>query len=149
MSEINIKGGQLTDHFNIYEFTETFHKQDDLFIDINFIPFVEILEMFRCWYGRPININSCYRTTESNDYYGGSKNSVHLKSNAVDFNLPKDFYDMDLERKEVFYQNVKKKWSALCELAGFYPQVNFYDTFLHLGISTVKASYLDYRKKWK
>lgn len=136
--------GQLTQHFTLAEFC---HKNSEIYIDYRFIVFVQLLEDFRKWYNRPMNINSGYRPPTYNRQVGGSSNSSHLFTGAVDFNLPAEYHRMTRARKDQFLQNVKNKWCALCQNAGVYPQVNFYDTYLHLGISTQRASFIDKRTK--
>ena len=110
--------GRITEHFKLSEFV---HNGSEIYID-----------------DRPAAYNAAV---------GGSSNSSHLFTGAVDFPLPSKYYSFTRARKEQFLQNVKTKWSALCQTAGVYPQVNFYDTYLHLGISTQRASYLDKRTK--
>lgn len=143
--KIEIHGsGRITDHFKLSEFV---HNGSEIYIDDRFFVFVELLERFRLWYNRPINITSGYRPAAYNAAVGGSSNSSHLFTGAVDFPLPPEYYGFTRVRKEQFLNNVKTKWSALCQTAGVYPQVNFYDTYLHLGISMQRASYIDKRTK--
>lgn len=143
--KITVSGsGQLTQHFKLSEFC---HKNSEIYIDYRFVVFVQLLEQFRVWYNRPININSGYRPAAYNRQVGGSVNSSHLFSGAVDFNLPAEYYGYNRARKEQFLQNIKTKWCALCQTAGVFPQVNFYDTYIHLGISTKNSSFLDKRTK--
>jgi len=59
----------------------------------------EILEMIdkvREIYGKPIHINSGYRTPKHNDAVGGVSNSSHLKGLAIDVacNTSKDRYEL-------------------------------------------------------
>lgn len=136
--------GRLTEHFTLSEFC---HKGRQIYLDERFFTLVRILERFRVWYNRPINVTSGYRPPAYNKKIGGSSNSSHLFSGAVDFPLPKEYQAMSSERKEEFLQNVKTRWRALCAQEGVFPQVNFYDTYLHLGISLRKSSFLDKRTK--
>lgn len=41
-------------------------------------------EPLRKWYGKPIKINSFYRSPELNEKVGGSKTSQHCKGEAID-----------------------------------------------------------------
>ena len=44
----------------------------------------ECFEPLRKWYGKPIKINSFYRSLELNKAVGGSANSQHCKGEAID-----------------------------------------------------------------
>jgi len=41
-------------------------------------------EPLRLWYGKPIKINSFYRSPKLNSAVGGAKNSQHVKGEAID-----------------------------------------------------------------
>lgn len=142
--KLNVYNGQLTEHFNINEFT---HCGTDLYIDEDFLIFVHMLEEFRLWYNRSINVTSCYRPRNYNTLVGGSFNSSHLKSLAIDFPLPAEFNNFSNNRKNEFLQNVKSKWIDICAYFHYGCQCNFYDTYLHLGIGD-KDSFLD-KRSWK
>lgn len=141
---LDVRDGQLTPHFNISEFT---HRGREIYISADFFRFVECLEDFREWYNRPINITSGYRPPAYNRSIGGSSNSSHLRTLAVDFPLPKEFYGFSTARKREFLSNVKEKWIEICYYAGFGCQCNFYDTYLHLGVGS-SDSFRDERS-WK
>lgn len=47
----------------------------------------EALEIVRAYYGKPINVLSCYRAPEVNQAVGGSKSSAHMKGLAADFTI--------------------------------------------------------------
>lgn len=53
----------------------------------NIIPTAKVLDALRQWYGKPIYINSTYRSPEYNRAIGGSKFSLHLEFNAIDFSV--------------------------------------------------------------
>lgn len=44
----------------------------------------ECFEPLRKWYGKPIKVNSFYRSPELNKAVGGSTNSQHCKGEAID-----------------------------------------------------------------
>ena len=144
---INVKiyDNKLTDHFALWEFA---HKSGrEIYIDSVFIyKFVPALEAFRVWYKRPINIKSGFRPKYYNDTIpGASEDCAHLRSWAVDFPLPADYFKMSKNRKEQFLQNVKTKWVDICHALGMFAQVNFYPDRLHLGMSEKKDNFLDFR----
>lgn len=43
-----------------------------------------VLDPLRAWYGKPITVNSGYRSPELNKAVGGSKSSQHMKGEAAD-----------------------------------------------------------------
>lgn len=134
---------QLTEHFRLSEFD----CKGQMLITPQFITMVhDVLEPFRVWYNRPININSGYRTAEHNKKVGGVSNSLHLKGLAVDFNLPAEYHSYPNARKKEYLNNVTNKWNQLCNNAGGFGQICWYDGFLHLGMSYNKQSLTDYRK---
>lgn len=144
---ISVDGCQLTENFSIDEFCCRRDNGDlVIWLDERFLKFIYCLQEFRTWYGRPININSGFRTYQKNNRVGGSRNSSHLWSLAVDFNLPSEYKRMNTTRKKEFLENVRLKWIRLCRKYGFGAQCNWYDTYLHLGFSLDgKDSILDKR----
>lgn len=53
----------------------------------NIIPTVMVLDELREYYGKPIYINSTYRSPEYNKAVGGKPNSLHVQFNAIDFTI--------------------------------------------------------------
>lgn len=144
---LTIHNGQLTEHFNLWEFAHKSGAEIEINHDFIYI-FVPLCEAFRVWYARQVNITSGYRPKAYNDTLpGASKNSSHLHTWAIDFPLPNEFYSFSSARKNEFLQNVKRKWVELCHAAGVFAQCNFYDNRLHLGISRHNDSFLDLRTK--
>lgn len=136
--------GQITDHFNIWEFR--CRANNEILINADVIAHIQRLEKFRQWYKRTMIINSGFRTVEHNKRIGGSPNSQHLLGIASDINLPLgEFATFTKARKEEFLQNVKKKWYELCATDGLGGGVGFYDEFFHLD-SRKKRSFWDYRR---
>lgn len=135
---------QLTEHFKLSEFA----CGNEMIITPNFILFTsKVLEPFRKWYNRPININSCYRTREKNIAVGGVANSLHLNAMAVDFSFPVQFKSMSKERKTQYLNNINQKWYSLCNEAGGYGQICWYETYIHLGLSFQRQYFEDKRGK--
>lgn len=50
----------------------------------------KVFEPLREWYGKPIRINSFYRSPELNKAVGGSNTSQHIKGEAIDIDAGKD-----------------------------------------------------------
>lgn len=139
---------QLTPHFSLAEFVHCdSNGHAEIQFDDNFIIFVLMLEEFRVWYNRPINITSGYRPPNYNKSVGGSSNSSHLRSLAIDFPLPEEFFGFSDDRKREFLSNVKDEWSSICAEYNACYQCNWYDTYLHLGIGN-HDSFRDERS-WK
>lgn len=83
----------------------------------------DLLEVIRSEFGRPIVINSGYRSPERNAQVGGAKNSYHVKGMAADIRPchGKDF-DKELGR-------LKTICNRHCDGG-----VGFYPTFVHIDI---------------
>lgn len=142
--KVNLVEDQLTEHFGLSEFVCS--DGDSAMLTPRVLIFIrDVLEPFRVWYNRPININSGYRTKEHNAKVGGSSNSLHLIGQAIDFNLPSDYIGMAKGRQQEFLRNVHEKWTQLCKAVGAYPHMGIYNGYLHLGISWDYAYYKDYR----
>lgn len=149
MMKIALVDDHLTEHFRLDEFAHHERgKEPTVYLSSDFLKFVQMLEEFRMWYRRPMNITSGFRPVGFNKLVGGSFNSAHLRMLAVDFLLP-NMLDFEPVRRDQFYQNIKVKWFAICEKSEFKPQCNFYDTFIHLGVSRSRESFLDKRKVMK
>ena len=71
---------RLSEHFSLKEFA-SHDGADEVKIDMLLI---EYLEKIRQHFGKPIHINSGYRTPEHNAKVGGVKNSYHTKGRAAD-----------------------------------------------------------------
>ena len=139
---MEIIGGQLTEHFKITELA----CNGTIYIDPAACNFVfNVLEPFRQWYNRPININSGYRTPEKNRSVGGDPNSLHMWSRALDFNLPPDFIHYSSSRQTLFLLNVKNKWFQLCRKAGGFGQMTVHNGWIHLAMSLNREYYSDRR----
>lgn len=149
MKTIKFNSNRLTENFSLDEFCQG-HASGCLQIsfDERFLQFVYCLQEFRTWYGRPININSGYRTPWFNKSVGGSSNSSHLYGLAVDFNYPIEYRSMSTSRKKEFLENVRLKWARLSRKYGYAAQTNYYDDRFHLGWSLDdKYSFIDYREE--
>lgn len=70
----------LSANFKVREFACK-DGSDTILIDLEL---VKILQNIRNYFGKPVKINSGYRTSKHNVKVGGSKNSYHVKGQAVD-----------------------------------------------------------------
>lgn len=93
------------------------------------------LQILRNFIGKPIKINSSYRTPEHNKSIGGASRSQHVQSKAADIAIkgltPKQVYDTI----EELQKDGKMKQGGL----------GLYNTFVHYDIRGTKARW-DYRK---
>ena len=83
------------------------------------------LQKLRDSIGKPIIINSGYRTPEYNKKVGGAKNSHHMKGQAVDIRIS------GLKPEEI---------AKIAEKVGF-TGIGIYRNFTHLDIRPVKTKW--------
>lgn len=74
---------KLSDHFKVNEFACS-DGSDAVFISPEL---VEILEKIRVHFGRPVHINSAYRTPAKNKAVGGAAQSQHMYGTAADIHI--------------------------------------------------------------
>lgn len=82
------------------------------------------LNFLREKFGKPIYINSAYRTPSVNKHVGGAKRSLHLQGRAADIR-PKDLQDLE------------QLWSIVCSYDKEYGCLSEkikYPTFIHIAI---------------
>lgn len=70
-------------HFSVYEFACS-DKSDTVLVDTLLI---EVLEQIRSHFGKPVKINSAYRTPAYNISIGGSPRSQHCLGTAADIRI--------------------------------------------------------------
>ena len=93
---------------------------------------VAYLQKARTHFGKPMNINSAYRTAYHNSKVGGVANSQHLFGAAADVYIPG--------------VSVRELYDYLCQIAGDTCGIGIYDTFVHFDVRPVKSRF-DYRTK--
>ena len=78
---------KLTEHFRLVELANNLGdpKQAQFIISDNSRDVLDMFEIFRIKYGSPINPTSGHRQPDFNKKVGGSSNSLHLQSCAMDF----------------------------------------------------------------
>jgi len=85
---------QLSEHFSLEELTHTDHREydntpNDKELE-NLVRLAEFLEEVKAALGgRPIMVNSAFRSKQVNDAVGSSDKSQHRIACAVDFRVPK------------------------------------------------------------
>ena len=86
---------------------------------------IELLNYLRNRWGRPIVVNSAYRSPEHNKAVGGVSNSFHVKGLAADIRPLKG------ESMTMFRE--------LCDACNPFGGVGFYDTFVHVDCRGTRA----------
>ena len=87
---------------------------------------VVVLEKVRREYGKPISINSAYRTREHNERVGGVVNSQHRKGNAADLSITNQ-KDGDILQ------------ALFIKYAGEKCGIGRYNTFIHVDVRNKKS----------
>lgn len=83
----------LSPHFTLWELTKTIKGENLLIAEDLLLPKLKalclnVLEPVRKHFGRPVIINSGYRSPAINSKVGGSSTSQHMLGEAVDFEIP-------------------------------------------------------------
>lgn len=128
--------GELTKHFTVDEYCV--HQDSPCKITADAIDHAEMLEEFRVWLGKPMTVNSWYRSPEYNKKVGGNSNSNHPRGTATDISAP-GISDATIVK-------YGKKWKSICEKHGTVGEIGCYSWGFHLG------SHINYSKtfyNWK
>lgn len=102
----------------------------------NIIRLAGELQKLRDYIGKPIRINSAYRTPEYNKRIGGAKNSMHVKGMAADITV-KGMTSTEL------YDTIEK---LIAEKVVDFKGVGVYNTFVHVDVRATKARWDERRK---
>lgn len=111
-------------HFQVKEFSCN-DGSDPVFIDSNL---ARLLETIRMHFGKPVHINSGYRTVTYNKKVGGTTYSYHTKGMAADIHI-----------KGVSPAEIVSYVRA--ELMRDWGGVGLYTTFVHIDTRTTKTSW--------
>lgn len=126
-----IKG--LTEHFSLNDYGK--EQTGTIPITAQAILQATLLEEFRQWLGRPINVHAWYRTKSYNKSVGGISTSSHLRGVATDWSTT---VDIDEER----FIKYAKKWKEICEAHNTIGEAGLYTWGIHFGSS------VNYSKKF-
>lgn len=122
MAEVKFTG-KLTKHFELAEYTV--NQTEECNINYEAMEHANLLEELRIWYGKPIRVNSWYRTPAYNKKCGGVSSSNHLRGTATDVLIT---FETDAE-----FIRFAQKWKAICKASGTVGEIGRYKTFTHLG----------------
>ena len=85
---------QLSENFKVKEFACK-DGSDKILIDVTFVQ--TNLQDIRSHFGKPVNVNSGYRSPSYNSKVGGAKNSYHMQGRAFDISI-KDVTPAEIAR---------------------------------------------------
>lgn len=120
---------KLTKNFRKKEFDSKNGAVMPLEVLANVQRLAEALQVLRDELGKPISINSGYRSPSHNKRIGGAKNSQHLKGTAADIIVS------GMSPREV--KKVVEK--LILEGKVWFGGIGLYNTFLHLDIRKERA----------
>lgn len=124
--------GELTDHFTADEYQV--NQTETCYMTREALEHADLLEEFRVWVSRAMNVTSWYRTTAYNKKVGGVSSSNHLTGCATDVN----FAGLATLTQDKFIKYAKK-WKEICEAHGVVGEAGLYTWGMHLG-SHIKYS---------
>ena len=78
---------KLTKNFSLHEFDCKDGSKMPSEVLLNIVKLADQLQILRNFIGRPIKINSAYRSPSHNKMVGGAKNSQHLLGKAADIRV--------------------------------------------------------------
>ena len=127
---------QLTKDFYLDEF-ECQDKSDiNLEVFDNILELADNMQLIRDYLGKPITINSAYRSPSYNKKIGGAKLSQHIIGNACDFTVKGYTPDEVADKLEELIKDLTISQGG----------IGRYDTFTHYDIRGIKARW-DLRTK--
>ena len=121
---ITVKG-KMSKHFTQHEYN--IDNSSGAFIEADTIIFINCIEEFRTWLGRPMRVFSWFRSEAVNKAVGGISTSNHLRGCAMDWN------DSDSVTTTRFIA-WSKKWAAICKKHGVSGESGLYSWGYHFGI---------------
>lgn len=85
---------KISENFKVKEF-RCKDGSDKILVDTDFVQ--NKLQLIRSHFGKPVTINSAYRTESYNSKVGGAKSSYHMKGQAFDI-VVKDHTSLEVAR---------------------------------------------------
>ena len=116
--------GNLTDHFTADDYA--INQTSNVTLTQESYEHALMLEEFRQWLKRPVEVHAWYRTSAYNKKVGGVSNSSHLKGLATDWST-------DIKITEEKFIKYAKKWKEICENHNCVGEAGLYTWGIHLG----------------
>ena len=129
---------KITAHFTVGEYANPSAPEADKFIlTPEALIHAIMLEELRVWYGKPMAVNSWYRSPQYNRIAGGIASSNHLRGTATDIKTG--------PLTDAQFANLSRKWRQICEAHGVVGEILRYSTFVHFGsnITYSKTFYIE------
>ena len=131
--------------FRWFALSEVANTQADEEVKVVFTPELirhgNMMDQLRDFYGKPMNVNSWYRTLTFNKKVGGSPNSCHLLGNACDIALP----SIDAATRN----NLIAAWRMLCQSNEVIGGVGIYKWGLHFDSNDDPLRYGTFNNKFR
>lgn len=119
-------------HFSVYEFACS-DKSDTVLISTELI---EVLEQIRAHFGKPVKINSAYRTPAYNISIGGSSKSQHCLGLAADIRI------VGVDPIQIALYASSLPFYAKQGGIGYYSRVGLKDGFVHVDVRSWKSRWI-------
>ena len=133
MAKIKLKGENITDHFTLKDYGK--NQTGTIPIDAAALLHAQLLEEFRMWLGRAMEVHAWYRTKAYNKKVGGVANSSHTKGTATDWST-------NIEITKEKFIKYASKWKEICAVHGVVGEAGLYAWGVHFG------SQITYAKKF-
>lgn len=128
MAKVKITG--LTEHFTLSDYAKD--QTETVPISKEALLHAQLLEEFRKWLSRPMNVHAWYRTKEYNAKIGGIATSSHLRGTATDWST-----NIAIDKEK--FKKYAKKWKDICRSHGVVGEAGLYTWGVHFG-SSIKYS---------
>lgn len=133
MAKIKVSGDKLTEHFAFADYGK--NQTGTIPIDAAALLHAQLLEEFRTWLGRPMEVHAWYRTPAYNKKVGGVPTSSHVKGTATDWNT-------NIEITKEKFIKYATRWKEICAAHDVVGEAGLYNWGVHFG------SQITYSKKF-
>lgn len=126
MAKIKLSGEKLTKHFTLKDYSK--NQTGTIPIDAAALLHAQMLEEFRTWLGRAMEVHAWYRTKTYNKKVGGVSTSSHIKGTATDWST-------NIEITKEKFIKYAAKWKEICAAHGVVGEAGLYSWGVHFGSS--------------
>ena len=116
--------GNSTDHFTADDYS--INQTSNVTLTQESYEHALMLEEFRQWLKRPIEVHAWYRTSSYNKKVGGASNSSHLNGLAT-------YWHTNITITEEKFIKYAKKWKEICNKHNCVGEAGLYTWGMHLG----------------